>query len=67
MADEAMREVEGTVRGDGVFTSEEALGRCLEDLEKILTAALAPPTLLRLLSDMGVTVPLFRMHCFCKR
>lgn len=58
---------EGVVEGGGTaVASEEALGRCLEDLEKLLTAAPAPPALLRLLSGMGVTVPLFRLHCFCK-
>ncbi|CAM9122010.1 unnamed protein product [Laminaria digitata] len=57
----------GAVEGEGAAeASEEALGRCLEDLEKLLTAAPAPPALLRLLSGMGVTVPLFRLHCFCK-
>lgn len=45
---------------------ESALSRCLEDLEKLLTAAPAPAALLRLLSDMGVAVPLFKLHCFCK-
>lgn len=45
---------------------ENALGRCLEDLEKLLTAAPAPAPLLRLLSGMGVAVPLFKLHCFCK-
>lgn len=45
---------------------ESALGRCLEDLEKLLTAAPAPAALLRLLSGMGVAVPLFKLHCFCK-
>lgn len=57
----------GVVEGEGAaVASEEALGGCLEDLEKLLTAAPAPPALLRLLSSMGVTVPLFRLHCFCK-
>ncbi|CAM9501497.1 unnamed protein product [Ectocarpus sp. 6 AP-2014] len=55
----------GGVRGDDVVSSEEALERCLEDLEKLLTAAPAPASLLGLLSGMGVTVPLFRLHCFC--
>ncbi|CAM9364720.1 unnamed protein product [Ectocarpus sp. 4 AP-2014] len=55
----------GGVRGDDVVSSEEALERCLEDLEKLLTAALAPAALLGLLSGMGVTVPLFRLHCLC--
>lgn len=45
---------------------ESALGRCLEDLEKLLTAAPASAALLRLLSVMGVAVPLFKLHCFCK-
>lgn len=51
----------------GDISSEEALGRGLEDLEKLLTAAPAPPPLLRLLSGLGVMVPLFRLHCFCKK
>ncbi|CAM9440147.1 unnamed protein product [Ectocarpus sp. 12 AP-2014] len=55
----------GGVRGDDVVSSEEVLERCLEDLEKLLTAAPAPAALLDLLSGMGVTVPLFRLHCFC--
>lgn len=54
-----------TIGGD-VLSEEEALGRCLEDLEKLLTAAPAPSALLGLLSSMGVAVPLFRLHCFCK-
>lgn len=48
------------------IASEEAVGRCVEDVEKLLFAAPAPPALMRLLSDMGVAVPLFRLHCFCK-
>lgn len=58
------------VAGDAPATelaSEEAVGRCVEDLEKILTAAPPPGALLRLLSDIGVTVPLFRLYCFSKR
>lgn len=47
------------------MSSEEALERCLENLEKLLTAAPAPAALLGLLSGMDVTVPLFRLHCFC--
>ncbi|CAM9321573.1 unnamed protein product [Ectocarpus fasciculatus] len=55
----------GGVQGDDIVSSEESLERCLEDLEKLLTAAPAPAALLGLLSGMGVTVPLFRLHCFC--
>lgn len=55
----------GGVGGDDIVSSEEALERCLEDLEKLLTAAPAPATLLGLLSGMGVAVPVFRLHCFC--
>lgn len=54
-----------SVAADDIVSSEEMLGRCLEDLEKLLTAAPAPPALLSLLSEMGVSVPLFRLHCFC--
>ncbi|CAM9294735.1 unnamed protein product [Scytosiphon promiscuus] len=54
-----------SVAADDIVSSEEMLGRCLEDLEKLLTAAPAPPALLRELSAMGVPVPLFRLHCFC--
>lgn len=50
---------------DEIVSSEERLDRCLEDLEKLLTAAPAPAALLGLLSQMGVAVPLFRLHCFC--
>ena len=55
----------GGIGEDEIVSSEEALERCLEDLEKLLTAAPAPATLLGLLSGMGVAVPLFRLHCFC--
>ncbi|CAM9425820.1 unnamed protein product, partial [Choristocarpus tenellus] len=46
---------------------EATLGRCLEDLEKLLTAAPPPPSMLGLFSRMRVTVPLFCLYCFCKR
>lgn len=49
------------------LASEEAVGRCVEDLEKLLTAAPAPPALMGLLSDVRIAVPLFRLHCFCKK
>lgn len=55
----------GGIGRDDVVSSEERLDRCLEDLEKLLTAAPAPAALLGLLSRMGVAVPLFRLHCFC--
>eukprot|EP00752_Nemacystus_decipiens_P002917 g2714.t1 len=55
----------GGVGKDDIVSSEEALERCLEDLEKLLTAAPPPATLLGLLSGMGVAVPLYRLHCFC--
>lgn len=51
---------------DGEIASEEALGRCVEDLEKLLTAAPARPALLGLLSEMRILVPVFRLYCFCK-
>lgn len=54
----------GVGEGD-IISDEEKLERCLEDLEKLLTAAPAPATLLALLSGMGVAEPLFRLHCFC--
>lgn len=47
------------------IASEEQIGRCLEDLEKLLTAAPPPPALLQSLSAMGLTVALFRLHCCC--
>ncbi|CAN0240906.1 unnamed protein product [Pylaiella littoralis] len=55
----------GGIAKDDIASSEERLDRCMEDLEKLLTAAPAPAALLGLLSRMGVTVPLFRLHCFC--
>lgn len=54
-------------RDSGDLASEEDIGRCVEDLEKLLTAAPAPPALMGLLSEVDVAVPLFRLHCFCKK
>ncbi len=55
----------GGVGERNILSDEEKLERCLEDLEKLLTAAPAPAPLLALLSGMGVAEPLFRLHCFC--